>query len=128
MNTDTDYNKQLSSLTTQHSEILEACSVFSVASDDFHSTNSNSSDTTTIADLVAELEQLKKISQYTTGTRSVASWKKSEVAKLANLVFEFGTDFARVANIMGRDRDQVKRKFKTMQKKDSNFGFVCRKN
>jgi hypothetical protein len=32
----------------------------------------------------------------------------------------------RVAKIMGKDRDQVKRKYKAMQKKNSNFGFVSK--
>lgn len=32
----------------------------------------------------------------------------------------------RVAKIMGKDRDQVKRKYKAMQKKNSNFGFVLK--
>jgi hypothetical protein len=29
-----------------------------------------------------------------------------------------------IARIMGKDRDQIKRKFKVMQKKKNNFGFV----
>ena len=33
-----------------------------------------------------------------------------------------------IAKIMGKDRDQVKRKYKTMQKKNSNFGFVFKKD
>lgn len=43
---------------------------------------------------------------------------------LEQLVLEFGTDFTRISQVMKRDRDQVKRKFKTMQKKNNNFGFV----
>lgn len=34
----------------------------------------------------------------------------------------------RVAKIMGKDRDQIKRKYKAMQKKNSNFGFVLKNN
>ena len=40
---------------------------------------------------------------------------------------EHGTDFGIVASYMGKDRDQVKRKYKVMQKKNHNFGFDVKK-
>jgi hypothetical protein len=39
------------------------------------------------------------------------------------LVQEYGTDFVMIGKILGKSRDQVKRKFKVMEKKVSNFGF-----
>lgn len=35
----------------------------------------------------------------------------------------YGTDFVRISHIMGKTRDQVKRKFKIMEKKIADFGF-----
>ena len=45
------------------------------------------------------------------------------ISQLEKLVWEYGTDFAIISTFLGKDRDQVKRKFKVMQKKDSSFGF-----
>ena len=42
-------------------------------------------------------------------------------------MWKHGTDFSIIATFLGKDRDQVKRKFKVMQKKDSNFGFFIPK-
>ena len=42
---------------------------------------------------------------------------------LNELVKQYGTDFGIVASKLGKGRDQVKRKFKIMQKKDKKFGF-----
>mgnify|MGYP003535148150 CR=1 FL=1 len=42
---------------------------------------------------------------------------------MEELVDEYGTDFVRISKLMGKTRDQIKRKFKVMEKKISNFGF-----
>ena len=55
--------------------------------------------------------------------RVIATWSKNEIKMLDELVKEYGTDFAIVAGKLGKTRDQVKRKFKIMQKKLSGFGF-----
>lgn len=36
---------------------------------------------------------------------------------------EYGTDFVIIGKILGKSRDQVKRKFKVMEKKVNGFGF-----
>ena len=36
---------------------------------------------------------------------------------------EYGTDFVRISHVLGKSRDQVKRKFKVMEKKINDFGF-----
>jgi len=38
-------------------------------------------------------------------------------------VEEYGTDFVIIGKILGKSRDQVKRKFKVMEKKVNGFGF-----
>lgn len=39
------------------------------------------------------------------------------------MVKENGTDFTSIALLMGKPRDQIKRKFKFMEKKIKGFGF-----
>lgn len=58
--------------------------------------------------------------------KSIASWKRSEIERLGSLILEYGTDFSAISLLMGKSRDQVKRKFKVMQKKDASFGFQAR--
>ena len=36
---------------------------------------------------------------------------------------EYGTDFVRISQVLGKSRDQVKRKFKVMEKKINDLGF-----
>lgn len=73
------------------------------------------------------MQKMKKISEYKTEKKDTSNWKKTETAKLEELVLEYGTDFEMIAKMMGKTRDQVKRKFKKLQKKDIGFGFVGKK-
>jgi hypothetical protein len=46
------------------------------------------------------------------GRRKSATWSRQEIATLITLLKEYGTDFSIIGSRMGKDRDQVKRKFK----------------
>ena len=73
-------------------------------------------------DIDSEDEYLYKISG-TKQKKAIATWSKDEIKLLQILVGEYGTDFAILSTKLGKSRDQVKRKFKIMQKKNANFGF-----
>ena len=60
--------------------------------------------------------------------KSIASWTRQEIKDLEKLVVTYGTDFTMIGVIMGKSRDQVKRKFKVMEKKMKSFGFVTDNN
>ena len=79
----------------------------------------------TISELLSDLdnEQIECQNGKATSKKVIASWKRCEVKKLEALVLEYGTDFSAIARLMGKSRDQIKRKYKVMQKKFPNFGF-----
>lgn len=70
------------------------------------------------------MQNMKKISLFSHGNKSMTSWRKCDVEKLEKCVLEFGTDFDLIAQMMGKTRDQIKRKFKAISKKDEGFGFM----
>lgn len=91
------------------------------ASDSDHSCSSK----ITICELLDELdnEQLEISNDKGLNKKVIASWKRSEIKTLEALVLEHGTDFSSIGRLMGKPRDQIKRKYKVMQKKFPNFGF-----
>lgn len=48
--------------------------------------------------------------------RHQASWKQPEVDQLVLLLRRYGSDFATIAIQLNKERDQVKRKFKVLEK------------
>ena len=66
-----------------------------------------------ISTIVDEIQSIKP-NRRGQGKRTIASWPRADLKKLEILVQEYGTDFARIAEKLGKDRDQVKRKFKFM--------------
>lgn len=80
----------------------------------------------TICSLVGQLQDKQQDSHTSDKPRNqnkIASWKKSDIQRLESLILQLGTDFSAIAQLIGKSRDQVKRKFKVMQKKNPNFGF-----
>jgi hypothetical protein len=47
----------------------------------------------------------------------VAYWAKHEITALIGLLRKYGSDFTMIATQMNKTRDQVKRKFKVLEKK-----------
>lgn len=50
------------------------------------------------------------------GRRRSATWTRQEIATLITLLKEYGTDFGIIGSKMGKEREQVKRKFKALEK------------
>ena len=48
----------------------------------------------------------------------MAVWSKEEVNTLINLLKKYGSDFTLIATHMTKTRDQIKRKFKVLEKKN----------
>ena len=46
-----------------------------------------------------------------------ANWSKAEVNSLVGLLKLYGSDFTMIATKMDKTRDQIKRKFKVLEKK-----------
>jgi len=61
-------------------------------------------------------------------TKTIASWTRQEIKDLEKLILAHGTDFTMIGVVMGKSRDQVKRKFKVMEKKMKSFGFETENN
>jgi GTP-binding protein EngB required for normal cell division len=49
--------------------------------------------------------------------RVVASWSKNDVCALVHMLREFGSDFTLISTKIDKSRDQIKRKFKALEKK-----------
>ena len=77
----------------------------------------------TISDLVEQLENQHQDTKLV-AKKTIASWNRVQIRELERLVLEYGTDFSTIGLFMGKSRDQVKRKFKVLQKKVPGFGFV----
>ena len=90
------------------------------------STPKDSQNNPSISSIVGQL--LINNSEKRTIKKSIATWSKSEIKTLEKLVQEHGTDFAYISLLMGKERDQVKRKFKIMEKLERGFGFVEEKS
>lgn len=48
----------------------------------------------------------------------MAYWSKSEIHSLVALLRKYGSDFTMIATQMTKTRDQIKRKFKVLEKKN----------
>lgn len=71
-----------------------------------------------ISELHDEVKTLEKTKYKEKKIRKViiASWSRADINKLKQLLKVFGTDFQAIAREMGKTRDQIKRKFKVLEK------------
>lgn len=49
----------------------------------------------------------------------MAYWSKQEITTLVNLMRKYGSDFTMIATLMTKTRDQIKRKFKVLEKSNA---------
>lgn len=70
-----------------------------------------------------QLKMDEPVNHIAKSQNKIATWKKPEIEKLETLLLEYGTDFSTISRLIGKSRDQVKRKFKVLQKINPNFGF-----
>jgi hypothetical protein len=65
-----------------------------------------------------EVKTVEKIKAKTKPIRKVviASWSRANINKLKEYLRIYGTDFEAIAREMGKTRDQIKRKFKVLEK------------
>ena len=57
----------------------------------------------------AKTKQIRKV--------EIASWFRADINKLKEHLKVHGTDFEAIAREMGKTRDQIKRKFKVLERK-----------
>jgi cytochrome c556 len=72
-------------------------------------------DEITLEDKVGKKE--KKIVKATPKKAAPANWSKQEVATLIELLKRYGSDFTMISTKLPKTRDQIKRKFKVLEKK-----------
>jgi hypothetical protein len=68
-----------------------------------------------------EVKTIEKTKAKTKTIRKVviASWSRADINKLKQCLKIYGTDFEAIAREMGKTRDQIKRKFKVLEKVSS---------
>jgi hypothetical protein len=68
-----------------------------------------------------EVKTIEKTKAKTKNIRKVviASWSRADINKLKQFLKIYGTDFEAIAREMGKTRDQIKRKFKILEKVSS---------
>lgn len=62
-----------------------------------------------------------KFKRIRKNNRCVTIWTPAEVAKLKELLAVHGCDFSMISTFMQKSRDQIKRKFKSFEKKDKEI-------
>ena len=72
-------------------------------------------DQITLEDKVGKKE--KKIAKTTSKKAAPANWTKAQLAGLVELLKRYGSDFGLIATKIAKTREQIKRKFKVLQKK-----------
>ena len=79
--------------------------------------DSNRSTLSTIGELIADFSNIKtkKVSRNYTSNKT--AWNKKETLELIKLVNVYGSDFSMIAEHMSKTRDQIKRRFKYLEKK-----------
>jgi hypothetical protein len=72
-----------------------------------------------INELQVEVETIEKTNTKNKKIRKVeiASWSRADIQKLKDLLKIYGTDFQAISREMGKTRDQIKRKYKVLEKK-----------
>lgn len=59
----------------------------------------------------------KKVYRKKVERKSVAIWTPKDIRTLIKLLKEYGSDFTMISTQMDKTRDQIKRKFKVLEKK-----------
>ena len=77
------------------------------------------STSSTIGDLLSDFDETKvkkirKVAKY----NQKAAWNRAETEQLKKLINVYGSDFSLIAQFMKKTRDQIKRRFKYLEKKD----------
>jgi hypothetical protein len=78
----------------------------------------------TIGELIMGILMRKRVVVRREKPAQRNSWKKSEVARLEELLLEYGTDYDIVGRLLGRERNNVRNKVRSMQRMYPNFGFI----
>jgi hypothetical protein len=63
-----------------------------------------------------EVKKIEKIKAKPIRKVVIASWSRADIKKLKEHLKTYGTDFEAIASEMGKTRDQIKRKFKVLEK------------
>lgn len=94
--------------------------------DEFHSHDNCSIDlsVSTISTFIEEIAledkmdvKEKKVVKRKMERKTVAIWTSRDIKILVKLLKEYGSDFTMIATKMDKTRDQIKRKFKVLEKK-----------
>ena len=105
-----------------------AGNVFCMTVDSAHShqNSSGQSSVSTLRTFIDEIALQDKITKkqkkiVKSQKKVVAYWSKQEISTLVELLRKYGSDFTMIATQMTKSRDQIKRKFKVLQKKNSKL-------
>lgn len=97
-------------------------SVFCMTVDGNHShENSGQSSVCTLSTFIDEItlsQKLKPKKRIRKVKKNVAYWSSKDISDLVRLLKLYGSDFQTIALEIGKTRDQVKRKFKVLEKKN----------
>jgi hypothetical protein len=97
-------------------------SVFCMTVDGSHShENSGESSVCTLSTFIDEIalsHKLKPSKKIHKTKKNVAYWSPKDISALVRLLKVYGSDFQTIAVELGKTRDQVKRKFKVLEKKN----------
>lgn len=96
--------------------------VFCMTVDGNHShENSGQSSVCTLSTFIDEIalsQKLKPKKKIHKTKKNIAYWSSKDISTLIKLLRLYGSDFQTIALEIGKTRDQVKRKFKVLEKKN----------